>query len=346
MPAWKRSSGSSEPRRRARCAHARPSRRRPARVSAQPSASALRIPGAAAQARRAERDRPARRAVARLEDRELGVRVDAGARQQSPLRAHQGEGAPRGGRPPGGELELPERDHVLGQRQAGDDAPHRGDRGAQVAARRGEPRTPGARGQEARDAGERLGVVARGPRRAPAGGLEVAVQHLDGGDVLRRAGAGRDGEPHRVRGAREVAVQLAQVGDPRVGGQPGPPVGEALQRALGGAVPAELDERVDEQRVGLERAGGEGPRAAGQAQRPAEVMARRGQRAELDDRAGVVRVARQRAAQQRLGAGLVGEVAGLARLLQVRGGERRLAPGPPRTDGGPELGQRRGPQPW
>ena len=51
---------------------------------------------------------------------------------------------------------------------------------------------------------------------------------------------------------------------------------------------------VDEQRVRLERAGGESPRAAGQAQRPAEVMARRGQRAELDDGTGVVRVARQR----------------------------------------------------
>ena len=51
-PAWNRNSGSREPSRRARCAKASPSSGCPARVSAQPRASAERTLGAAAQARR------------------------------------------------------------------------------------------------------------------------------------------------------------------------------------------------------------------------------------------------------------------------------------------------------
>ena len=46
MPAWKWKSGSREPSRKARRAHASPSRGRPARVRAHPRASAERTLGA------------------------------------------------------------------------------------------------------------------------------------------------------------------------------------------------------------------------------------------------------------------------------------------------------------
>jgi hypothetical protein len=54
-PAWARNAGSREPSASARCAQRSPAAGRPARVSAQPSASAERTLGAAAHARRPSR---------------------------------------------------------------------------------------------------------------------------------------------------------------------------------------------------------------------------------------------------------------------------------------------------
>src|SRR6185503_21044040 len=87
-----------------------------------------------------------------------------------------------------------------------------------------------------------------------------AEQRLDVGDVLGRTAAGGDRQAHRVERAGQVAVQLAQVGDARVGGQVGLQVDHALQRARGGAVAAELDLGVDDD---AERAGQAGGDAVG-----------------------------------------------------------------------------------
>ena len=63
-------------------------------------------------------------------------------------------------------------------------------------------------------------------------------------------------------------------------------------------------------------------------ERPAEVVARGRQRGGLDQGLLVARVAGQRLAQQRVGARVEAGVAGLAHLLQVRGGEGGGAVGP------------------
>ena len=76
-------------------------------------------------------------------------------------------------------------------------------------------------------------------------------------------------------------MQLAQVGDARVGGEVGLAVDHVLQRALGLAVAAELDQRVDEHGVGRERVGASARARCGRAERAAEVVAGERERAAL-----------------------------------------------------------------
>ena len=164
----------------------------------------------------------------------------------------------------GRELGLAERDHVLGQRQPLDDAPQPRDRRARPL----EPREPGV-SAAGKSGDERQRALEGAPRRAvpPAAPLELAEQRAHVGVVLRRGAAGGDGEPHRLRGAVEVAVQLAQVGDPRVAGEVRLAVDHRLQLALGLVVAAELDQRVDaDRRAGV-------PGAAAELQRAGEVVA-------------------------------------------------------------------------
>ena len=66
-----------------------------------------------------------------------------------------------------------------------------------------------------------------------AGELQVAQQRVDVGAVLGRPAAGGDGEAHRLHGAGQVAVELADVGDARERGEVGLEVDHALQDALG-----------------------------------------------------------------------------------------------------------------
>src|SRR5439155_25358091 len=102
-----------------------------------------------------------------------------------------------------------------------------------------------------------------GPRRrvgpAPVE-LEVSEQGLDVGQVLGGGAAGAHRQSHRLHGPVEVAVQLAEIGDARVGGEGGLAVDERLQRAVGVAVAAQLDVRVhqDRVRVGGQRGGAVG----------------------------------------------------------------------------------------
>ena len=182
------------------------------------------------------------------------------------------EVAARRGRPAGGELGLAERDDELRQRQPRDDAAQ-----AERSPRRS-ARAPRRSARARRAAGAYAGTPASAApnaraRRAepPALELEVAEQRLDVGDVLRRAAAGADGAAHRRRGAREVAVQLAQVRHARVRRERRLEVDEVLQLALRDRVAAELDVRVDEDRVRRERAG---MRGGGRARRAASAPAK------------------------------------------------------------------------
>ena len=193
---------------------------------------------------------------------------------------------------------------------------------------RRQPRAAGLRGRVLRRLAQRSPVGCARLRRPAADQREVAAQHLDRGGVLGRRPSGRRGEVERARRPGEVAVQLAQVGHPRVGREVGLQVRQPLQRAARVAVAAELDERVDRHR----QRGQPGLRAAGEPQPAREVVAREREAAEGDERVGVARLARQHAAQQQLGALVEGDVAGLPHALQVlarqrdaRSGRRRRA---------------------
>jgi hypothetical protein len=117
-------------------------------------------------------------------------------------------------------------------------------------------------------------------------------------------------------------VQLAHIGDARVAGERRLGVDHPLQHALGGAEAAELDERVDQRGIRRERARPRGAGAPREPQPAAEVVAREREPRARDERVGVAGAPRERRAQQLVGARVEARVAGLARLLQVRGGER------------------------
>ena len=130
--AWKTKPASVEPSRSALRAQRRPSAGRPARVSAQPSASAERTLGAAAHARRAS-SRPRRELPWSASKSASSTSLLTPARSEQPaLDVDELERAPAGRRPAGGELGLAQRDDVLGQRQALDDAAQAPDGGAQA----------------------------------------------------------------------------------------------------------------------------------------------------------------------------------------------------------------------
>ena len=122
-------------------------------------------------------------------------------------------------------------------------------------------------------------------------------------------------------------MQLAEVGDARVGVEVGLQVDHPLERALGGVVAAELDLRVDDHAVGLHDSRRRGACALAVTQAGAEVVARVRERAHARERSRVVRLALERGAQRRLGARVLRGVGGLACLLQVRVAERRIGLG-------------------
>ena len=77
-----------------------------------------------------------------------------------------------------------------------------------------------------------------------------------------------------LAGAGEVAVQLAEVGHARVGGEVRLQVDHALERAAGRGVAAELDLGVDDHAVAGGRPGRGARRGLAEAQAAAEVVAR------------------------------------------------------------------------
>jgi len=126
-------------------------------------------------------------------------------------------------------------------------------------------------------------------------------------------------------------VELAEVGDARVGGEIGAAVDHLLQRAAGGLVAAELDKRVDEDAVRLGDVRGGPARGQSVAQARAEVVARGLERGALGQCAGVARGEMERATQDRVSAHVVRGVAGLADLLRVCVREQDVAVGAARV---------------
>ena len=258
-----------------------------------------------------------------LEDRQLGVGVDAAGGQQALLGAHEREVARRGHAAAGDLLQLTQGDHVLGQREPRDDSAHARDGAAQVAPCGLDPREPRLRWDVPREARERRAVRQPGRTQPAATELEVAQQRLHIGDVLRRGAAGRNRESHRARRAAEVALELTQVRDAGVCGEVGAAVGHLLQGDRGLVVAAELHERVDEHPEGLVHPRRERPGAARVDQRAGEVVSGELERRPLHQRGGVGGRDPQRAGDGGLGARVEPEVPGLPDPLEVRGSEQR-----------------------
>jgi hypothetical protein len=274
-----------------------------------------------------------------LEERQLDVGIDAGALLERDLGAHERVAALRGGAVAGGRLRLAEGDDVLRKRELRDDALQPRDRRPQPAAGDVGLREPGLGGRVVGHRRQGAAVVANGGVDLPDLQLEAAEQRAHVGVLLGDGAAGGDRRAHRAQSARQVAVQLAEVGDARVGGEIGLAIDHLLQRAAGLVVAAELDERVDEraERLVDHRRGGPRPLGVGQAR--AEVVARELERAELGQGARVAGLQREGAAHGALGADVEAGVTGLAHLLQVGAGEQCPAVGAQRgrADGGLEL---------
>ena len=296
---------------------ARP-RGRPLRVSAQPTASAERTLGAAAHARRASRS-PRAGCPWSLSNTASSVSVLTPARASSRCCTRTSARSCRAARTrPAASSASPRPMAYSGSGSRATRRSIEANGGAQPAFVRRQPRAAGLRGRVLRRLAQRSPVGRARLRRPAADQREVAAQHLDRGGVLGRRPSGRRGEIERARRPGEVAVQLAQVGHPRVGREVGLQVRQPLQRAAGVAVAAELDERVDRHR----QRGQPGLRAAGEPQPAREVVAREREAAEGDERVGVARLACQHAAQQQLGALVEGDVAGLPHALQVLARQR------------------------
>ena len=197
---------------------------RPARVSAQPSASAERTLGARAQARRASATARPRSPWSAARSRELDVgvrrRPSASSRSLRVAPARDRAGPRRDGRPPA----RPRRARSRTRAAAAASttvvqpaiAPARSPRGG------GQARPAGERGDVAGHRGERRARMRAGPRRAGRG----RARGRPAASARRRAFSRAPPPAETARAiasdrAGEVAVQLAEVGHAGVGGQRG-----------------------------------------------------------------------------------------------------------------------------
>ena len=263
--------------------------------------------------------------MARLEEREVDVRVDPVGAQQPLLRADQREIVLRGGGAAGGELRLAQADDVLRQRQAGDDVAVGAHRGAQPAISRRDGGQAGQCRDVAGEAGERRAVRVRGLGEQPALELEVAQERLHVGAILGDVATGRDSSLRRCGRACEVTVQLAPVGHARVRGQVRLGVDPLLERAVGLTVAAQLDQAVDDDCVRSNDVGRQQARLRAKRERGAEVVAREGELAGDHGRLDALRRQLESRRQHAVGPRVERRIARLADLLQVRLAELGVA---------------------
>ena len=156
----------------------------------------------------------------------------------------------------------------------------------------------------------------------------------------RASRPGGDGEAHRLQRSAEVAVELAEVGDPRVGRE----VRLQANHPVRACSPPPRSGRA---RSGASASGaygsaicGASPCAAGPAAGPAEVVAGQRQGGLAGDRASTFAGSLpSAAAKERVGARVIAGIARLASALVVGVTEQRVAAGVARVraDGGLEL---------
>ena len=190
-----------------------------------------------------------------------------------------------------------------------------------------------AGGEDAREPGRGRGVVgALGERRAhlALGRGEVAPAEaqqpeldLGEGPVGAAEGARADGQGHQPDRALPVALQLARVGGPAVGGQVGAQLHAALHGGEALGVAPELDLGVGRDRHGRDPPGGGGQAAPRPGEGLGEAVAGQREAAEDVHRGEAPRVGAERARARPVGAGEPARVAGLAQAHERGLGERR-----------------------
>ena len=206
-----------------------PGARLPAAVSAHPSASAERTLGASAQARRASATARAGLPWSASKSASSTSVFTPARAQQRLLRAHEREVAPRP-RAPGRRQPASPSAMTYSGSGSRSTTPRQRAIAAGVSPRQPSPSEPGLGGR--RSPARRPGRAVRAPRGVgvPRWSSSPPSSALHVGHVLRRRAAGGDGQPHRGRRAGEVAVQLAEVGHARVGGEVGLAVDHAAAR--------------------------------------------------------------------------------------------------------------------
>ena len=239
------------------------------------------------------------------------------------------DGVLPGGRPwPAGPLqEVAEGGDVLGQGHSRDRPSLEGDRP-------GQPLPSSLDQSEAVESGCVSGNMGERGAELPLRARVVASRDEKLAELQRRPGrrfgaghGGLGGQPHGGDRAGTVAEQLSRVRDAGVGGEARLEPRQLVEGRERLAVAAELDERVAD---GAERPRLRGRELAGASredERLAEAVARERERGEAGERDGALLVQLERPPQHRLGARVVGRVAGLARALLVGEPEQRVRRG-------------------
>ena len=200
---------------------------------------------------------------------------------------------------------------------------------------------PDSRVESARDGRDRARArhersdspEARGARRAreleplaiPEAQLEL--RELDE-RPRRRLGLARrriERETHGGDRSFTIAVELARVRDARIRGEARTERDHALEGGEGRVVPAELDEGVADDAVRTRRAREQPLGAAAVLERRAELVPDERERAEPENRVGILAPNAKRPAQRRLGAREVRGIGGLAPAQLIREPELRRA---------------------
>ena len=149
----------------------------------------------------------------------------------------------------------------------------------------------------------------------------------------RRLGLARsriESETHGGDRSFTIADELACVRDPRIRGEARTERDHALEGGKRSVVPAELDEGVADDAVRTRRAGQQPLGAAAVLQRRAELVLDERERAEPENRVGILDAESNRPAQSRLGARKVRGIGGLPPAQLIREPELRQKRGVPR----------------
>jgi len=124
----------------------------------------------------------------------------------------------------------------------------------------------------ARESGKCRAIFVLGGVKPPDGPVQLAQLPVRPGPRLPLRRRCVDGHLHGLDRPCRLPEQLAAVGDPCVGGEPGLEAGHRVERAEGGVVAAELDQRISDDPVGHGRRRRDPQRLPAERERLAEAV--------------------------------------------------------------------------